>query len=389
MRSIFLLQFYLATCSLSAQADVDPYEPVPAMATSGKAQWFDSVMTKIDPESPEGMTAVEQSNPLQFSALTDFWCAWELTDYKRKPALLIDDVQVEYYQYVKGVLPQVKLLVDAFRKAGLPIFWSTWYRFSPDDGYFNTMDRFYGPIGSNSSRQALYNHDQVHGADVIAEVAPINDEERRRVMHKSYSLDMFDERPMEWLVPSGQKTLHSELQDLGVNTVVQVGAWTDDCIIATAYHAFGLQYDVVLVEDGVSTASKQHFNAIEVMRGSIAKIVVASQVADYINNGLPVLPPALRKTKTVGARIRDEVKPDTKENVAISTQAKGAPISAAVLTDGQHGVVINAIRRPIQMLDSFFLAFFGVFAGCFGFAAGWLVRGLQAGRNLSFNNLLG
>merc|ERR1712188_60407 len=97
-------------------------------------------------------------------------------------------------------------------------------------------------------------------------------EENRRVMHKSYSLDMFDERPMQWLVPSGQGTLHSELQKLGVDTVVQVGAWTDDCIISTAFHAFSLQYDVVLVEDGVSTASKQHFNAIEVMRGANAKV---------------------------------------------------------------------------------------------------------------------
>lgn len=27
---------------------------------------------------------------------------------------------------------------------------------------------------------------------------------KERVMHKSYSLDMFDESPMKWLVPDGQ-----------------------------------------------------------------------------------------------------------------------------------------------------------------------------------------
>ena len=48
----------------------------------------------------------------------------------------------------------------------------------------------------------------------------------------------------------------------------QVGAWTDDCIISTAFHAFSLQYDVILIEDGVSTASKQHFNAIQVRHGT-------------------------------------------------------------------------------------------------------------------------
>ena len=42
--------------------------------------------------------------------------------------------------------------------------------------------------------------------DVLPEVAPKTPEERKRVMHKSYSLDMFDESPMEWLVPDGQGT---------------------------------------------------------------------------------------------------------------------------------------------------------------------------------------
>ena len=41
----------------------------------------------------EGLTATVQSNPLQFPLLTDFWCAYELTDRKRTPALLIDDMQ--------------------------------------------------------------------------------------------------------------------------------------------------------------------------------------------------------------------------------------------------------------------------------------------------------
>merc|ERR1719454_691526 len=140
------------------------------------------------------------------------------------------------------------------------------------------------------------------GADVLAEIGPITEEERRRVMHKSYSLDMFDERPMSWLVPSGQGTLHTELQKLGVDTIVQVGAWTDDCIISTAFHGFSLQYDVVVVEDGVSTASKQHFNAIEVMRGAAAKVLVAQQVANYIRRGMPVTPPEERSVKTASVR---------------------------------------------------------------------------------------
>lgn len=273
---------------VAAAGDVRGYEPVPAAAHAGE-EGFMRVADALG-NSTDGMAAEMQSNPLNFPTLTDFWCAWKLRDRKRVPALLIDDMQVDYAAYVKGIVPQTRMLVDAFRKAGLPIYWSAWWRFGPRDGKFNAMDRFYGAVGWRTAGNALYMHDQEHGGDILEEIGPINDEERKRVMHKSYSLDMFDERPMGWLVPDGQGTLHSELQKLGVDTVVQVGAWTDDCIIATAFHAFGLQYDVVLVEDGVSTASKQHFNAIEVMRGAVANVALAADVAAYIGEGLPVHP---------------------------------------------------------------------------------------------------
>lgn len=45
--------------------------------------------------------------------------------------------------------------------------------------------------------------------DVLPEVAPETEEEKNRVMHKSYSLDMFDERPMKWKVPNNQGALAS------------------------------------------------------------------------------------------------------------------------------------------------------------------------------------
>ena len=51
--------------------------------------------------------------------------------------------------------------------------------------------------------------------DVLPEVAPKTLEERKRVMHKSYSLDMFDESPMEWLVPDGQGRSAQKQMDQG------------------------------------------------------------------------------------------------------------------------------------------------------------------------------
>lgn len=292
-------------CSLPlltlAHAQLGPGEnPLPKIAKEGEQDF--NQMAAANVNNVHGMSATGQRNPLQFEYLTDFWCAYELSDRKRTMALLIDDMQVEYRDYVQGIVPSITALLQVFREANLPIFWSTWWRWGPEDGFFNSMDRFYGPIGWNTSLNALYNH-KPNGGDVLPEVAPKTLEEKKRVMHKSYSLDMFDESPMKWLVPDGQGTLHSELQKLGVDTVVQVGAWTDDCIISTAFHAFSLQYDVVLIEDGVSTASKQHFNAIEVMRGAAAKVLVAQDVVRYFKEGQPVKPP-VPKSKIAGPRIQ-------------------------------------------------------------------------------------
>jgi len=242
----------------------------------------------------------------------------------------------------------------------------------PDDGFFNAMDRFYGPIGARTAGNALYNHNRTHGGDVLQEIAPITEQEKRRVMHKSYSLDMFDEHPMQWLVNNSQGTLHTELQRLGVDTVVQVGAWTDDCIISTAFHAFSLQYDVVLVEDGVSTASKQHFNAIEVMRGAAAKVLFAKDVAEYVSRGLPVITPGIDATrrKVAGGRASAvEGAADASLFPALNALSSADP--SALSSAGLMG-------SSMQILTMMLLAFVGPVS----FAAGWILRG---GRNVSRN----
>eukprot|EP00930_Biecheleria_cincta_P083669 TRINITY_DN7319_c0_g1_i2.p1 TRINITY_DN7319_c0_g1~~TRINITY_DN7319_c0_g1_i2.p1 ORF type:complete len:387 (+),score=73.70 TRINITY_DN7319_c0_g1_i2:114-1163(+) len=335
------------------------------MAELGKKE-FD-IKAASEADNAKDMSASLQSNPLNFAELTDFWCAWELRDRNRKPALLVDDMQIEYAPYLKGILPQVKLLIEAFRNASLPVFWSTWWRFGPDDGFFNSMDRFYGPIGWRTAGNALYNHNVEHGGDVLDELAPVTDEEKRRVMHKSYSLDMFDERPMQWLVPDGQGTLDAELQKLGVDTVVQVGAWTDDCIMSTAFHAFSLQYDVVLVEDGVSTASKQHFNAIEVMRGAVAKVLLAADVADYIKAGLPVTPmPDLGRGKVAGGRAGMQHR-QAPALLSLPPRSTAATSTKTPAESGWQAALVDAVK----LLNSAVLVLMGPFC----FIIGWIARG--------------
>jgi len=268
-----------ALCTVSTAA----FMPVPERAVLGKSEFV--ALAKERGDDAGGITAEGEINVLQFPTFTDFWCAWELQDRPRKMALLIDDMQYEYEPYVKGLVPQVKQLVAAFRAAGLPIYWSVWWRWGPDDGFFNSMDRFYGAVGANTPLNALYNHNVTHGGTILPEIGPLTPLERQRSMRKSYSLDMFDERPMQWQVDAGQGTLDDELKKLGVDTVVQVGAWTDDCIIATAFHAFALQYDVIVVTDGVSTASKNHFKALDVMGGAVAKMLDTAAIVAHLAGG--------------------------------------------------------------------------------------------------------
>lgn len=345
--------------------------PVPRAAKLGK-DVFDKIATASGNSTP-GMRIKAQTNPLTTPFLVEFWAAWELTDRPRKPVLLVDDMQEEYRAYMGGILPRVRLLVDAFRKANLPIFWSSWYRFGPDDGYFNSMDRFYGPWGWKTEFNALYLHNREHGADVLDEIAPVTEEERRRVMLKSYSLSMFDEQPMKWLLPSGQGTLHEELQELGVDTVVQVGAWSEDCIVATAFQAFQLQYDVVVVEDAITTATPNHFAALQVMKGSVAKVAPASAVAEYISQGMPVKEPredfahaqSPSSLEEVGATAAAEAA----QQAAAAPQALSAELVAAALA-------ASASSQGQQWHQQLLLAFTG--PACF--AAGWLLRGKVSSR---------
>ena len=81
-------------------------QPLPKIAKAGEKE-FD-IMADARTNSVEGMSATMQRNPLQFPYLTDFWCAYELTDRSRKMALLIDDMQAHL---ASGLQNDPKLVV--------------------------------------------------------------------------------------------------------------------------------------------------------------------------------------------------------------------------------------------------------------------------------------
>ena len=66
------------------------------------------------------------------------------------------------------------------------------------------------------------------------------------------------------------------LKAWGVDTLVVMGAWTEDCIISTAYEAidrYGI--DVVLIEDALATGTDAHTKAVETMGAAAGKLVRA------------------------------------------------------------------------------------------------------------------
>jgi len=204
-------------------------------------------------------------------------CNYKIGDVKRNYVLIVEDMQYEYETYVKYVIPNVKPIVEQFRALKLPIVWTNWAR-RHDDGCYGALDRFYGSQGIDAEINPCY----VYGKNAhhtVDELAPKNREERSRSivsLHLSKFAD-YDEQGREILFPM--------LEAWGVNTIVLCGAWTDDCIAATAFDAtdkYG--YDVILVNNGCATATENGANMMDVLYGSTCCNMSAEEIVSHLKN---------------------------------------------------------------------------------------------------------
>jgi len=120
-----------------------------------------------EPRANRDMSLAKEAMP-NFKATPDtkdgcpltFWASWTLSSRPRRIALLLDDAQEEYRVYAKPIIPNLSKLVQAFRRKGCPIMWSSWSR-QFDDGISNAMDRWYGPRGLrvDQPENAVYSED--------------------------------------------------------------------------------------------------------------------------------------------------------------------------------------------------------------------------------------
>jgi nicotinamidase-related amidase len=234
--------------------------------------------------------AVETSMP-NLQELEQLEAYWHLRGHK-KPALLIQEVIKEYEPFLWRIRPKVLALVQAFRKAGFPIFWSTWWRLSPQllermrlpkawaRNHTNELDRLFGPLGiaEKDNGNFLY---QDNGWEVLPEIAPETSEEKERVQRK-WRMDCFAES--EWAVPVGQGSLAQELRKLGVDMVVNTGVWTDACVVATAFGGMNADFDVVTVTDAVDTVTTGQQAALYVIQGAAGKLAPTAEVLRFLSN---------------------------------------------------------------------------------------------------------
>ena len=236
-----------------------------------------------------------------------FWASWDLEDRPRRIALLLDDCQEEYRPYADGILPNLMALVDAFRAArsrsdGVRIVSSAWTR-TFDDGISNAMDRWYGPKGlrPEEPENAVYVFGGAPGMEVLSELAPTDEEVAEGWFYHGKHLDMF------WTFDeNGRSYLDEKLKAFGIDTVVIVGLWTDECILSTAYASNSRGYDVVLVEDAVATATANQEIALTVARSTVAKVLSTADVIGYLEHGFVTGEPGAVK----GTRYPDGRKDD-------------------------------------------------------------------------------
>ncbi len=214
-----------------------------------------------------------------------FWASWNLEERPRRIALLLDDCQEEYRPYAGGILPNLTKLVDAFRVAqsksdGIRIMWSSYTR-TFEDGISNAMNRWYGPKGLHPEdpENAVYIFTGAPGMETLSEIAPTEEEIADGWFYHGKHLDMF------WnFDENGNSYLDEKLKAAGIDTIVLVGLWTDECILSTAYAGNSRGYDVVVVGDAVATATTNQEIALKIASSTIAKVLPTGEVISYMKN---------------------------------------------------------------------------------------------------------
>lgn len=272
---------YVKSGDFSAALLKEGAKPMPNTEVLKPEAWAKKAgVTVVDSKVKDvyGTQTVLTNKGLQPAIQYEYWSYWKLEDKPRRMALLVEDMVEDYRIYVGYLVPKIQPLIKAFKDAGMPVFYSNWLR-RPNDKIYGSLDRFYGPAGVKSLENPMYIYAK-EGSYPMKELAPTDEEIKAGHMIHSAHLSKFAD-----VTDDGKSYLREEMKEHGIDTLVVTGAWSEDCITATAFDAADTEnLDVVIIEDGVGTATPGHYPALEVMKASVALVKKSEEVVKYVES---------------------------------------------------------------------------------------------------------
>ena len=160
----------------------------------------------------------------------------------------------------KKIIPKIKVLLDASREKGIPVFYCNDAHLSSDTYEFN----LWGPHALKGTK----------GAQVIEDLKPTSRDDI--VLKRTYSA--FYNTTLDGF-------LKKKFGNKGPDVLIITGIHTDICAKHTAFDAFVRGYEIIVPKDGVTAFQEQdHKTALDYMKTNFgAKIITTSQLIDLIS----------------------------------------------------------------------------------------------------------
>ena len=178
---------------------------------------------------------------------------------KKLHAAGLDDVAQGFCQRLETIVPNIRQLQDAFRRAGLEVIHVRIASMTADGRDRGPSHKKLGHVAVPDSRDA----------EILPELAPVGDE----LVFSKTAGSVFCATNIEYV-----------LRNLGITNLVVAGIVTTGCVHTAVTDAADRGFHVILVEDGCGALlPEMHWASIRILRDVYAKIMTTSEVIDRVD----------------------------------------------------------------------------------------------------------
>src|SRR5215216_6172096 len=164
------------------------------------------------------------------------------------------DVARDFGERLDLIVPNIRLLQDAFRRAGLEVIHVRIASMTADGRDRGSSHKKLGHVAAPASPDA----------EILPELAPASDE----LVFSKTAGSVFCATNIEYV-----------LRNLGITTLVVTGIVTTGCVHTAVTDAANRGFHVILVEDGCGAlVPEMHWASIRILRDVYAKILTTSEV---------------------------------------------------------------------------------------------------------------